>query len=618
MYRKIINFFSLVAVLHAFSINLLAADCEVIRFISSYEISNGKLSKIDTIELKIENRSGESYTNISIPYSKNAKISDIDGWIEDVNGNKIRRLNKRDIKDRNEISSISLYEDNFVKSFQLKHNQYPYKIYYTYKITLNQFITIAEWSPVIYPKISTIAAKLVVTLPKDYHYKIFAKDVLLLKSDTFKNSIKAVYGAKYNKIDVNESYAVPFEDIKPKLIIVPEHFYYGINGTTTDWKAFGNWFYNLNKELNDLPESEKNNISQLLKGVTDRAEVIKILYHYMQDHTRYINVSIGIGGLKAYPASYVSQNKYGDCKALTNYMKALLEFAGIKSYFVLINRSLQPVKIVKELPSPQFNHVILAVPNNNDTIWIENTENSEAFDYISSSIQNRKALFIDENNSRLISMPSMQRNDVIMLRKINIVFNDQEDAEAQTVFSFKGYNYELFNELLSEFNKNEQDKYVKEYMPFNNYDVLAWKLNKIHRDTARIELVLRLGLYKIMKQLGDDFYFNTFSIKTGLFSIPSERELPIQFACPVFNIDSVNYLIPAGLEVKSVPEDQVISTSFGNYESHIKWNSNNIYVVKKFELYRNTYPLEQYKNFFEFYKTIKEAEKKLIILKKKV
>jgi hypothetical protein len=72
------------------------------------------------------------------------------------------------------------------------------------------------------------------------------------------------------------------------------------------------------------------------------------------------------------------------------------------------------------------------------------------------------------------------------------------------------------------------------------------------------------------------------------------------------------------MEVKSVPEDQVISTQFGNYEVHVKWDANNIYVTKKFELYPNEYSIEQYKSFYEFYKSVKEAEKKIILLKRKI
>jgi len=127
-----------------------------------------------------------------------------------------------------------------------------------------------------------------------------------------------------------------------------------------------------------------------------------------------------------------------------------------------------------------------------------------------------------------------------------------------------------------------------------------------------------LGLNKVLNQIGEEFYFNTFPIKKGVFSPPTERNLPLRFDFPIQNIDSVVYIIPDGLEVKSVPEDLAISTQFGNFESHIKWDSNRIRVTKKFELIPNYYTLEQYKLFYEFHKLVVQNEKHPIILKKKL
>ena len=56
---------------------------------------------------------------------------------------------------------------------------------------------------------------------------------------------------------------------------------------------------------------------------TDPIEKAKIVYKYMQEKTRYISVQVGIGGFKPMLAKDVDRLGYGDCKALSNYTKAL-------------------------------------------------------------------------------------------------------------------------------------------------------------------------------------------------------------------------------------------------------------------------------------------------------
>jgi hypothetical protein len=617
MIKQKMRFIALLLSVIYFSNSTSTEDCKVLNLLTSIELRDGKLLETDTVIIQINTRSGEEFTNISLPYSKNLKISKINGWIEDINGNKIRELKNSEIKDKSEFSDLSFYEDNFIKTFQLKHNVYPYRIFYTYKTELNQFFSIVEWSPIINPLISTQDASLIVTLPKRFLYSQFLKDVIYLNTDTSETSVTLHYKSKSNAIEINEPYSVSYLDSIPKLIIKPIFFNYGLKGSCNTWEGLGNWYFQLNKGQLELPEAEKKAIDQIIKDKTDKYEIIKALYHYMQDHTRYINVSIGIGGYKSYPASYVSQNKFGDCKALSNYFMAILSYVGIKSNFVLIHRDSKIEKLNKEFPFLQFNHVFLAVPRENDTLWIENTENSEPFNYVGSSIQNRYALLVDEKNSKLIFVPSMKKEDVLVSRKFYVICNPDLSAISNIVFSYKGYQYEKFNSLNVNYNKTEQENIIKEYMPFNNYEVLEWKINEINRDTAKIELNSKVKFNKFLKKLGDDYYFNSFPINSFSLTHIKERKMPLTFYYPIYNIDTVIYTLPNDIEIKNLPNKKTIISKYGNYEYKVIYDSSKIIVVKKLEIFSNEYTLGKYSDFYEFYNSVKDAEKYVITLKRK-
>jgi len=88
----------------------------------------------------------------------------------------------------------------------------------------------------------------------------------------------------------------------------------------------GNWQKeNLLKGRRDLSETTIQEVTTLVSKASTNKEKAKLIYQYVQNKTRYISIQLGIGGWKPILASEVDRLGYGDCKALTNYTKALLD-----------------------------------------------------------------------------------------------------------------------------------------------------------------------------------------------------------------------------------------------------------------------------------------------------
>ena len=589
-------------------------DAEVINYSTLCEVVGDKLTQTDSVTIQINNRSGDRYTEIEIPYSKLNKVSNINGWIESTDGNKVRYLKKSDILDKSAISNMSLYEDDYVKVFQFKHNIYPYKITYTYQTTSTNFITIARWSPIIYNSIPTKSAKLKIIVPKGfqlnrYVYRCSDSSFLSTAANDILEWKVAYISPVKPEIFSQKDYFIPY------VIVAHENFTYGPKGSTKDWVSYGNWQYSLLEGIDVLPESEKNTISGFIKNTTDRKEITKILYHYLQDNARYINVSIGIGGLKPYPASYVAINKYGDCKALSNYLKAMLNYAGIESFYANVYADEQPHSLIKNYAGPQFNHVILAVPLNNDTVWLECTSNTNPFGYIGTFTQNRKALLVIENNSKIVSIPALQKKDTHDSYKLSFDLAVNGNAKLKFRFSCKGKNFEFFNQLNSELNEAQKDENIREYMPFDNYEVIDWKLEKSDRDSTHIELNASLNLYKFLNPIGAEYYLNLFPIRIPRFTNPTKRKLPVLLPYPICRTDTIEYILPMGYEMKSKPDTISITSQFGNYKIIVNTLNGQIQVYKKFELYQGSYSTEQYPEFYAFINAVQTADKKKFVIK---
>lgn len=588
-------------------------NAEVTDYTTICEVSNSGLSTFTSYTIKINNREGDKYGNFIIPYSKNSQVSGIKATITDVNGNVVRELKKSDIIDRN-ASSDNLYSDDFVKAFQLKHNVYPYIIKCSYKTSEKEFFSIANWSPVVDTDIPTQKASLQVITPLAYNLKVYSQKPTSLTTDTVQTVIVRQWQSDYFKLLKPEIYSQPIDEV-PLVYVVPETYKYWFLGSWSSWISYGDWINNLIVGLDVLPVEEQATISSLIKGVTDKKEIVRILYHYMQDHTRYISVQIQLGGFKPYPASYVSKNKYGDCKALTNYLKAVLGFAGIESHYCLINSSEPPKRFLCDFPYQQFNHVVLAVPVDNDTIWLENTNNVNPFGYMGTSTQNRYALMIKEGESRLVKVPALAKEQVLQSNRME--YDIRQNGIAQVVMNsnYRGDEFEYMNALQNSLNENDKDRIIRRNLMFDNYEVINWKLEERARDSVNIKLNATLLLNKFLNPLGSDYFFNINPTGIPSFSNPANRTLPVVIPYPVWIEDTLIYKLPGGYCYKSQVAPIHIDTPYGKYDLEFKASEGNVIAYRTFQLYPGNYPLTTYPEFYKFIESASKAEKTKIVIK---
>ena len=98
-----------------------------------------------------------------------------------------------------------------------------------------------------------------------------------------------------------------------------------------DWQSFGAWQRELREGRDALPDALRREVHALTDTLTTPREKVRALYDYLGATTRYESIQLGIGGLQPMPAAEVFRTKFGDCKALASYLRALLAECGIAS-----------------------------------------------------------------------------------------------------------------------------------------------------------------------------------------------------------------------------------------------------------------------------------------------
>ena len=345
--------------------------------------------------ITVLNKLGNNYVDMYVRYDNDTKVTGLSAVIYDGLGKKIKKYSKNKFKDVSAVSGGTLYSDDRLKYLEYTPVSYPYTVVFEseYKTSSTGFIP--SWFPIegYYVSVQKSVYRFINQTNITYKKKAVNLTNYPINKVVALNSI--TYTLNNQKVIDYERYTLPARKFLPKLNISLNEFWLkGVYGTATNWKDFGKWMYNSLLEGRDiLDESTKTKIKDLVKNTNDPIEKAKIVYQFMQNKTRYISVQVGIGGWEPIAANKVDAVGYGDCKGLTNYTKALLDVVGVKSFYTVVYAD-QKRDIDKDFTSMQGNHAILNIPNGNEDIWLECTNQTIPFGFLGDFTDDRDVLVI--------------------------------------------------------------------------------------------------------------------------------------------------------------------------------------------------------------------------------
>ena len=143
-----------------------------------------------------------------------------------------------------------------------------------------------------------------------------------------------------------------------------------------DWAAVSRRLAPLFAKATELSEDsplkrEASKIAAANAGNLDRASAALKL---VQQDVRYIYVGMDGANLKPATAEETWQRRYGDCKAKTALLLALLTQMGIEAEPVLVNNSGGDDGMDERLPSPRmFDHVLVRARIDGAVYWLDGT-----------------------------------------------------------------------------------------------------------------------------------------------------------------------------------------------------------------------------------------------------
>jgi len=566
---------------------------------------------------------GNHFATRLVGYDKLTKIRNFTGTVYDANGQVIRKLKTGDAHDQSSFDGFTLYSDNRLKWMDLAQNTFPYTVEFDYEVSY-KFLYFIEGSAILSREnvsVQHASYELIYPVALKPHVK-----ALNIKEPPIISRTKE--GAESMKWNFEKVMPIKFEPygpdpstLIPKIIAAPSEFEYsGYVGNMSSWEEYGKWNLLLNEGRDQLPEATRQKVRELTKGMTTKEEKARALYEYLQNKTRYVGIQLGIGGLQPFEASVVDQNAYGDCKALSNYMVALLKEAGVKAYYSTVWGGDNGPSVLVDFPSHQANHVIVAIPNGADTLWLECTSQTNPFGYQGKFTGDRKALMITEQGGKLVNTTRYSASQSKQIRSADVVIEKNGNGKAKIMTTFSGLQYEDDNlDAIVNMQHDDQKKWVQKNTDIPSFDINSFSMiNKKDRIPSAV-VNEELTLNRLASVSGKRLFLTPNLMNRSRF-VPEKsenRRTNVVLRYGYTDIDTIRYHIPQELYPEFLPPPVRLKSKFGEYEASFTLDQGKVVYVRKMIRNRGEYAPETYNELVEFYKNISKADNvKIVFLNK--
>jgi hypothetical protein len=578
-------------------------------------LSKDEINAIYELEYVVLKDCNPKINKIFVPYDKFKKIKNIEVQITDKNGKILKKVKKGNFE---KVGRVDYISDDRALIYEVYSPITPLFVKLKYTFNQKQTFSLPIFRPYLEESFSVLNSELIInnfdTLNSVKIRENHWGEPIIEKSDK-----RIKYSYQISNISTS--------DIKTKNL---ENYQYSIRpfltsfqmdgqtGDMSSWSSFGQWFSKLNEGKDILDTNAKEEILSLINTTDDNNIKIQKLYDYLQEKSRYVSIQLGIGGYQPFDAQYVHDNRFGDCKALSNYMKTILSVAGIDSYYLLIKAGDNKFPLNNDFAENVFNHAILAVPNGMDTLFLECTASDNAVGYQGSFTGNRQALLIDGANSRLVKTKKYGFEENLISNKFEIKINNEGESMINQTQNLKGIGIEHNNWLhyKSIPKKDFLESLTKDR--FNGItDIKIVKISNFRDFTypskeIQYEYKSSRSIYKSASRIFIDLDIENFPSEFDRTNLKEDDYFTID---PGYIIqDEFEIAIPEDCRLEKMPDHLDYKNDLGSVKILGSTYDKTIYINRKYILKEGIYNHLSRKDFDNYFKQANTIKKEKISL----
>jgi hypothetical protein len=537
----------------------------------------------------------------------------------DKDGKKVKNFGVLDLVPMITFSGSTLYSDVHYRTLDPEYRTYPFTVEISYTVDFKGYFYLPDWIVSEDYNVSTEKASFSVVTPSGYDLRFLEQNIPATAAIREENG-KTYYEWKLGNVKAaeRENFSPELEHVSPAVFLAPGAFEIaGWKGSTTTWSDYGKFIADLNRGRNILPVSVTEQVRGILSHSADTTEIIRELYKMMQEKTRYVSVQIGIGGWQPIEAAKVEETSYGDCKALSNYMKSLLDIAGIKSHYALILAGGDAPELMKAFPSNQFNHAILCVPRGQDTIWLECTSQMIPFNYLGSFTDDRYSLLITEKGGELARTRKYDSDQNRLVRRADVTIDQSGNGKALIKTDHSSFFYDNMMPVLSG-DFEDQKRLLTESITVPGFTLSGFRVSQPDRSIPLITEELDITLRGYASVMADRIILplNLMNRNPKLPAPNSARGSEVLLRREKLLIDTIVYKLPAGYSVTSSLNPVNLESQFGSYNASTEVRGDKLIYIRRQLIRKGRFKASDYSFLVEYNNSVATADMVKVVLKK--
>lgn len=584
--------------------------------IASQRSMNIKTKRVVTVLNELGLKAVDAVEN----FDKRRSVKNIEAVVYDNFGNEIKKIKRKDFKEQSASGGSTLFSDGRFIYLEYTPTQYPFTIVYESEIETSNTAFIPTWSLLSEYNVSIEKSVVNVNVPQALGFRKKEFNFSKFKIKTIADSpTQLQYEANNVVAEKYEDYT-PTTKVFPRVMMGLENFNLeGVDGTAKNWKEYGKWFSeNILIGTTNLNEEAKVKIKTLVGTETDPIKKAKIVYKFVQEKSRYVSVQVGIGGFKPMLASDVDRLGYGDCKALSNYTRALLEVVGVPSYYTELYGDRDIRDIEADFFSIQGNHAILCVPHQGESIFLECTSQDDPFGFQANFTDDRDVVVMKPEGGEIIHTKKYHDSDngQFSTGTYSLDALGNLTGAIKIVSTGSQYNTKAANEKMQ---PTEKDIHYKRY--WTNINNLKIAKIDLQNDKEKIQFIENISISaensaantagKMMVPIN---VYNQFS---GTIKRIRNRKNPFEIPRGYLDTDEITIGLPAGFQIEFLPANFELKTKYGDYKTEIiKKDNNNLVYKRTILIKKGMYVNSDYDGYRLFMEQIAKNDNAKLLLTK--